>query len=149
MRWLDALARKPRSGAGETIAAQTVEAFAASPRGDYAHAGVVRAQNNIGAFFCDGLGVERNPSPSLAGSRWRRGAEPSDADGQAMLGAAYYLGAGVARDPLEAYVWLVRLSAGGSALAEQFFQVVRAMLSAKQIAQAEAHAAAPLPEPAS
>jgi len=147
MRWLDALTRKPRSGAGETIAMQMAKAFAASRRGDYAHAGVVRAQNNIGAFFCDGRGVERNPSQ--AGSWWRLGAERSDADGQAMLGAAYYLGAGVARDPLEAYVWLVRSSAGGSALAEQFFQVVRAMLSAKQIAQAEAHAAAPLPEPAS
>jgi hypothetical protein len=46
-------------------------------------------------------------------------------------------------------VWLLRARAGGSPLAGQFFQAVRAALSSGQIAEAERRAGAPLPEPAS
>jgi len=65
-----------------------------------------------------------------------------------MLGAAFHLGSGVKRDPLEACVWLLRAGTGGSPLAGQFFQAVRAVLTPGQIADAERQAAAPLPEPA-
>ena len=50
------------------------------------------------------------------------GAERGDADGQAMLGAAFHLGAGVPRDPVAALAWLLRARAGGSALAAPFFE---------------------------
>ena len=58
------------------------------------------------------------------------------------------MGAAVERDPLEAFVWLLRARAGGSALSGQFFMAVRAALTPEQIVEAEARAAASLPEPA-
>jgi TPR repeat protein len=64
-----------------------------------------------------------------------------------MLGAAYYLGAGVERDPRQALVWLLRAQAGRSQLAARFFTATRAVLDAAEIAEAEARAAEPLPEP--
>ena len=78
---------------------------------------------------------------------WQRGAARGDADGQAMLGAAYHLGAGVPRDPIAAYVWLLRAREGGSALAERFLEAARGALSPAEIAAAERAAAEPLPEP--
>ena len=53
-----------------------------------------------------------------------------DADGQAMLGAAHVLGAGVARDRVAALTWLLRAHAGGSALAQPFLKPARDALSA-------------------
>jgi TPR repeat protein len=99
----------------------------------------------LGMIYHNALGVERDAAGAVAW--WRRGAERGDADGQAMLGAAYHLGAAVARDPLEAFVWLLRARAGGSALSGQFFMAVRAALTPIEIAQAEARAETPLPEP--
>jgi hypothetical protein len=95
-------------------------------------------------IFHNALGVERDPAQ--AASWWRRGAERGDADGQAMLGAAFHLGSGVTRDPVEAFFWLLRARAGGSPLAGQFFQAVRTALTPEQIADAERRAGAPLPE---
>jgi TPR repeat protein len=97
-------------------------------------------------IFHNALGVERDPAQAVAW--WRRGAERGDADGQAMLGAAYHLGSGAPRDTVEAYVWLLRARTGGSPLASQFFMAVRAALSREDAAAAEARAEAPLPEPA-
>ncbi len=86
---------------------------------------------------------------SCAGASPASAAARGDADGQAMLGAAHVLGAGVARDGVAALAWLLRARAGGSALAEPFLKTVRDALSADQIAEAERRAAAPLPEPMS
>jgi TPR repeat protein len=180
MRWFDALTRRLSPGAAATVAERMAEAYDASSRGDYAqaleiwgplaHAGVPRAQNNVGACFAEGLGVGRYPKralqwlsasaaagdrlgvdrdPAQAVSWWRRGAERGDPDGQAMLGAAYHLGAGVKRDPIEAFTLLTRARAGGSTLAAGFLDAVRAGLSAQEIAASERRADAPLPEPSS
>jgi len=75
MRWLDALAKKARPSDDTTVADRMAEAYEASSRGDYAraleiwgplaHAGVARAQNNVGACFTEGLGVERDPKLAL------------------------------------------------------------------------------------
>jgi TPR repeat protein len=96
-------------------------------------------------LYHNALGVERDAKLSV--HWWRRGAERGDADGQAMLGAAYYLGAGVERDPRQALAWLLRAEAGNSQLAARFLAATRAVLNAAEIAEAEAHAAQPLPEP--
>jgi TPR repeat protein len=109
-----------------------------------AERGVASSMTRLGMIFHDALGVDRDPVH--AALWWQRGAERGDADGQAMLGAAYHLGAVVPRDPVEAFAWLLRARAGGSALAGQFFQAVRAGLPAEQVAQAEQRAAAPLPQ---
>ena len=75
---------------------------------------------------------------------WRRGAEHGDADGQAMLGAALHLGAGVPRDPIAACAWLLRAEQGGSALAGQFLKPAQASLAPSDLAEAERRAALPL-----
>jgi hypothetical protein len=106
--------------------------------------GIAASMTRLGMIFHNALGVERDPAQAV--DWWRRGAERGDADGQAMLGAAFHLGSGVKRDPVEAMIWLLRARAGGSPLAGQFFQAVRAALSPAQIAEAERRAATPLPE---
>jgi len=108
---------------------------------------IAASMTRLGMIFHNALGVERDPAQAVYW--WRHGAERGDADGQAMLGAAFHLGSGVTRDPVEALVWLLRARAGGSPLAGQFFQAVRAALPPEQIAEAERRASAPLPEPAS
>ena len=90
-RWLERITRR-RNTPSEVLA----KARAASDAGDYAtalalweplaQAGVARAQNNIGACFLEGLGVERNPELavkwlSLAAERRRPGRAAKSGDG--------------------------------------------------------------------
>jgi TPR repeat protein len=88
MRWLDA------------------QAYDASSRGDYAraleiwgplaHAGIPRAQNNVGACFAEGLGVGRDPQRAL---QWlSASAAAGDRVGQRNCAALYFKGDGVAQD---------------------------------------------------
>ena len=96
MRWLDALAKKARPGDDTTVADRMAEAYEASRRGDYAraleiwgplaHAGVARAQNNVGACFTEGLGVERDPK--LAAQWLALAAAAGDAVAQRNCAAA-------------------------------------------------------------
>ena len=76
-----------------TVADQMALAYAAAGTGDYeralkiwaplAHAGVARAQSNIGACFANGLGVAPNGPLAL---RWLTlAAEAGDAVGQRNL----------------------------------------------------------------
>jgi TPR repeat protein len=78
---------------GHPVAEQMGEAYAAAQRRDYeaalaiwgplAHAGVGRAQNNVGACFAEGLGVPRDLVLAL---RWLTlAAESGDAAGQRNL----------------------------------------------------------------
>ena len=88
------------------VSARMAEAYDTAQRGDYptaldiwgplAHAGVARAQNNVGACFAEGLGVERNASLAL---RWLTlAAEAGDPVGQRNLAALYFKGEGVEQD---------------------------------------------------
>ena len=101
MRWLERLIgwRAPRRD-------MLAEARAASEAGDYAtalslweplaHAGVARAQNNIGVCFSNGLGVEHDP---ILAFKWLSlAAAGGDPLGQRNLATAYLNGLGVARD---------------------------------------------------
>ena len=76
---------------------------------------------------------------------WAKAAERGDADSQAMLGAAFHLGAGVPEDRVAAFALLLRARNGGSALASHYFETVRGTLAPHEIAEAEARAAIPLP----
>ncbi|MGA8496007.1 MAG: tetratricopeptide repeat protein, partial [Xanthobacteraceae bacterium] len=109
MRWLDALAKKARPDDDASVADRMAEAYEASRRGDYAraleiwgplaHAGVARAQNNVGACFTEGLGVERDPKLAL---QWLSlAAAAGDAVGQRNCAALYFKGEGVEQD----YAW--------------------------------------------
>ena len=88
------------------VAARMGEAYEAAQRRDYsaalaiwgplAHAGVARAQNNIGACFAEGLGVERDYSLAF---RWLTlAAERGDPVGQRNLAALYFKGEGIEQD---------------------------------------------------
>lgn len=115
MRWLDhLLLRAPVADTGTALAA----AAEAVGRGDYqaalalwgplAHAGVARAQNNIGACFAEGLGVARDPALAL---RWLSvSAGNGDPVGQRNLAALHFKGDGVEQSDAEA-LRLYRLSA--------------------------------------
>ncbi len=117
MRWLERLLGKRRAEAANPAAAMARAADAAE-RGDYqaalaiwgplAHAGVARAQNNIGACFAEGLGVARDSALAL---RWLTlSAEGGDPVGQRNLASLHFKGEGVAQSDAEA-VRLYRLAA--------------------------------------
>src|SRR5215471_11135426 len=100
MRWFDRLAR--RQEPDTEVAVHMATAYDAASRNDYAtalgiwgplaHAGVARAQNNVGACFAEGLGVERNLGLAL---RWLLlAAEAGDPVGRRNLAALYFKGEG-------------------------------------------------------
>lgn len=113
MGWLERFFRKePAAGqAGRhDVATAMAEAATAAERGDHAaalaiwgplaHAGIGRAQNNIGACFAEGLGVERDPALAL---RWLTlSAEGGDPVGQRNLAALHFKGDGVEQSDDEA-----------------------------------------------
>ena len=106
MGWLDRLraAAAPEVPVSEAGMAAALEA---AGRGDYAtalaiweplaQAGVARAQNNIGACFAEGLGVERDPDLAfaLAGARRRR---PATRSASAISPRSISSGEGVEQD---------------------------------------------------
>jgi TPR repeat protein len=51
-------------------------------------------------------------------------AEQGDAEAQMMLGAAYHLGLGIARDQAQAFHWLKRAASQGNDLAAGFLRRV-------------------------
>lgn len=117
MRWLERLFGRDVT-ANHDVAATMALATAAVERGDHAaalalwgplaHAGIGRAQNNIGACFSEGLGVERDPALAL---RWLGlAAEGGDPVGQRNLAALHFKGEGVAQSDAEA-MRLYRLAA--------------------------------------
>lgn len=87
-------------------------------------------------FHHHALGVPRDTSAAL--QWWRRAAAADDGDGQAMLGAAYYIGQHVPRDPVRAYAWLRRARWNKSQLAERFIYATYKDLTPNQVAAAEA-----------
>jgi TPR repeat protein len=118
MRWLDRLFGRNET-TEDDIAATMAQASAAVEHGDHAaalalwgplaHAGVGRAQNNIGACFAEGLGVGRDPTLAL---RWLKlAAESGDPVGQRNLAALHFKGEGLAQSDAEA-MRLYRLAAG-------------------------------------
>lgn len=118
MGWLDRLLARP-SAPGSDIPEQMAQAAAAVERGDYeaalaiwgplAQAGIGRAQNNVGACFAEGLGVERDPALAL---RWLTlSAESGDPVGQRNLAAFHFKGEGIEQSDAEA-LRLYRLAAG-------------------------------------
>ena len=114
MRWLDRL-RPARADRDEV---RMEEALTAARAEDYARAlelweplaraGHPRAQNNIGAAFAEGLGVEADPA--LAYSWLKLSAAAGDPVGQRNLAALYFRGEGVPQDDIEA-MRLYRLAA--------------------------------------
>jgi hypothetical protein len=89
-----------------------------------ANAGDPEAQNQMGVYYIDGVGVERNAEEA---ARWYQlAAEQGSARGQRRLGRMYQTGSGVPEDPVEA-VRLYRLAAAqGNAAAHNDLGVMYA-----------------------
>lgn len=114
MGWFERL-RGAVPSRDEAVMAQALEA---ARREDYAaalaaweplaRAGHPRAQNNIGAAFAEGLGVEADPA--LAYKWLKLSAEAGDPVGRRNLAALYFRGDGVPQDDIEA-MRLYRLAA--------------------------------------
>src|ERR1700683_2909272 len=102
----DSVTACERTDRASDVAERMAQAHAAAGRGDYpaalaiwgplAHAGVGRAQNNIGACFAEGLGVDRDHRLAL---RWLTlAAETGDTVARRNLAALYFKGEGVEQD---------------------------------------------------
>ena len=109
MGLMNRLLQRPAKAA-PTVQEQMDAALAAAQQGDYdaalaiwsplAHLGVARAQNNIGACFSGGLGVERDAGLAI---KWLTlAAAAGDPVGQRNLATAYFKGEGVEEDPRRA-----------------------------------------------
>src|SRR5919108_1839494 len=107
----------------ESIEGQMALAHAAAEQGDYAqaleiwgplaHAGVARAQSNIGACFANGLGVAAD---GALAQRWLTlAAESGDAVGQRNLATLYFKGELVELDAAAAAHWYRAASEQGDA----------------------------------
>lgn len=112
-----------------------------------AEQGVVAAMTRLGMIAYKGIPAAHiAPDAAEAVQWWRKAAKANDADGQAMLGAAHHSGAGMPRDRVAAYAWLLRAKAGKSPLAEHFIAMVEPTLSPEELAAAERRASTPLTE---
>src|SRR5256885_4472132 len=116
MAWLTRLL--PRTWRAER---RLQKALAAWNAGDYgvaldlwaplAHAGMARAQSNMGAAFLEGRGVERDPDKAAG---WlRQAAGQGDPGGQRNLALCCYNGWGVPQDQVEAARWYEKAAAQG------------------------------------
>ena len=103
--------------------------------------GVAAAMTRLG-LLCHNALVERDAK--TAAQWWRKAAVLGDADGQAMLGAAHHLGAGVERDRVVGLAWLTRARAARSQFADRFYVAVRESCSPQERREAERQASLPL-----
>ena len=62
---------------------------------------------------------------------WRKAAEKGNADGEALLGEAYYEGISVRKDQGAGMKWLRQAAEKGSAIAITFLKVVNVPVSIK------------------
>ncbi|MGE4373082.1 MAG: tetratricopeptide repeat protein [Xanthobacter sp.] len=129
---------------GESIPADPFEALRWAKAA--AQKGVPAAMTRLGMIAFKGIPGKLESDPAEALHWWRKAAKAGDADGQAMLGAAHHSGAGVPRDRVASYAWLLRAKAGGSPLAERFMEPMEGSMSPEELAAAERRASVPLTE---
>ena len=103
-----------------------------------AEQGHANAQTNLGVCYANGKGIARNDAAAV---KWfRRAAEQGLAVAQRNLGIAYHNGNGVPQSPWEAYVWHSIAAANGSRESEKFRDDDARLLSAEDLARAQAEA---------
>ena len=106
MGWADGATTRVHPATEPDVAARMAEAYDAAERGVHpaalaiwgplAQSGIARAQNNVGACFAEGIGIDRDPALAL---RWLTlAAEAGDPVGRRNLAALYFKGEGVAQD---------------------------------------------------
>ena len=138
---------------GAPAFADFTDGLAAYDGGDYAtafeewrtlaEAGDAEAQVALASLYLSGQGVRTDVGAGI--SWYRRAAEAGHPVAQLNLGDFYSRGAGVPRDLVTAYVWLSLAAEQGRAWAGQRRQEIARKMTAAQLTEAEARAAAERP----
>ena len=103
-----------------------------------AEQGNATAQNNLGVMYANGQGVEQDDAEA---TKWYRlSAEQGNATAQNNLGVSYHNGTGVAQNYREAYIWHSIAAANGVKSSVQNRNDDAKMLSADDLAKAQAEA---------
>ena len=87
-----------------------------------AQKGHADAQWNLGVFYHNGYGVEKNLAEAI--KWWRMAAEQGHSEAQFRLGAAYSSGEGIVEDHVEAAKWMQRIARQGDARAQHYLAIV-------------------------
>ena len=96
--------------------------------------GDARGQNNLGAMYANGEGVEVDYVEAV---KWfRKAAEQGFAAAQFSLGVMYHTGEGVERDNIEAYKWALRAGWNGEDV-DKFKNILQSILTPEQISKAQ------------
>ena len=110
----------------KAVSAELAQGKAALDRNDYGQAmdwfqkaaaeGNADAENNIGALYRDGFGVQFDYTKAMC---WfQRSAAQGNAEGERWVGVLYFLGHGVPQDYVQAIQWYEKAAAQGDATAE-------------------------------
>ena len=149
----DFLAEIKRNAEAEDAAAQFIfgqalrlgrgvkqdDAEAAKWYGRAAKQGLATAQYNLGLMYHMGKGVSRDDAEAV---KWFRcAAEQGHANAQGNLGAMYHNGTGVAQNYREAYIWHSIAAANGAESSVKYRDDDAKLLSAEDLASAQAEAA--------
>ena len=103
-----------------------------------AEQGYAIAQDNLGVMYDKGEGVEQDDAEAV---KWYyRAAKQGYAKAQGNLGAAYHNGKGVAQNYREAYIWHSIAAANGIESSEKYRDEDAKLLSAEDLAKAQAEA---------
>jgi TPR repeat protein len=106
--------------------------------------GLRAAAGNLGLIYQGGRGMRRDEA---AASEWtRKAAAAGDARAQFRLGRACERGRGETKDLVEAYKWYLLASAAGEHRAARAAERLKTALTAAQLADAQARAAAGAPK---
>jgi TPR repeat protein len=100
-----------------------------------AEQGSALAQAKLGVMYDEGKGV---PQDYAAAASWyRKAAEQGDANAQVILGGKYALGEGVPEDYVIAHMWYNLAAAEGHKNAVKARDLVAAVMTPQQIAEAQ------------
>lgn len=103
-----------------------------------AEAGNEESQCNLGLMYANGWGGKRN---QLEAIKWlKRSAEQGDTSAQHNLGVIYMDGLGVDKDLINAYAWLHLSASSGLHQPKRWRDIIEAILSSEQIADAQRRA---------
>ncbi len=131
--------------AGTAVAGPFEDGESAYQRGDYATAlrefrvlaeqGDADAQTNLGFIYNYGQGV---PQDYAEAANWyRKAAEQGHTGGQYNLGLMYFRGWGVPQDDVQAHMWLNLAGTQGDEKAAKNRDIVTALMTPAQIAEAQ------------
>ena len=126
------------SARGADCVSKTLEGVE-SGRPETAEAGLLVAQANLGFLYASGLGLAKDEKEA---AKWfRKAADHDDPLGQVSLGAVTFLGIGVPKNLVEAYMWTSLATAQGNERARSHRRAMGGAMTVDQIEHAKARVA--------